>query len=383
MQNQQNKERLEAAFPPMDAAFDGAVRSTLDGIVQKEETTMKHPLRMTALALALILCLAGTAVAVGNRLNLFNFFDDLDAPNPTVQPEAYALTSYDAAAYSFAHTDVAVREAAWDGRVLRILYSVRDRTVDRVLTDAEVWADGFVLPGAQQDGISAYLGCDYVYVNGQSLSLTGTMACRAGDETGEVLVALECDLAQRIAAEAPEELSAFEAQYEIWLPILRKDGQDATPQELHFVIGNTDLAGVRELAAPAAITLEDGVVIDLYRFMISPIRVYVQADVWLPADITDAQIAQYIERFYSLGVEGLQACDSSFGITNATEQEFVVTDAATGEGGICYHMAAGQRPCLTLDYSFATSDAYPEVFRVLIGDAVIEVLNQQAPAVNQ
>lgn len=382
MQDQQNKKRLEAAFPPMDAAFDRAVRSTLDGIVQKEETTMKHPLRITALALALILCLAGTAVAVGNRLNLFNFFDDLDTPNPTVQPEAYALTAYDAAAYSFAHTDVAVREAAWDGRVLRILYSVRDRTVDQVLTDAQVWAEDFVLPGAQQDGISAYLGCDYVYVNGQSLSLTGTMASRAGDETGEVLVALECDLAQRIAAEASGQLSAFDEKYEVWLPILRQNGQDATPQELHFIIDSTELAGVSELATPAAVMLEDGVVIDLYRFMISPIRVYVQADVWLPADITDAQIAQYIERFYSLRVEGLAACDYSYGIANAPGQEFV-QDAATGEGSIYYHMAAGQRACLTLDYSFATSDAYPEVFRVHVGDAVLDVPNQQASAVNQ
>ncbi|MEI3428524.1 MAG: hypothetical protein V8Q82_04760 [Christensenellales bacterium] len=76
---------------------------------------------------------------MGSGLNLFNFFEDLGSPSPTVQPEAYTLTAHDVASHSFEHTDVAVREASWDGRVLRILYSVRDRTVDDVFTDDEIW----------------------------------------------------------------------------------------------------------------------------------------------------------------------------------------------------------------------------------------------------
>ena len=35
MQHENNRQRLERAFPPMDAAFDHAVRSTLENIVQE------------------------------------------------------------------------------------------------------------------------------------------------------------------------------------------------------------------------------------------------------------------------------------------------------------------------------------------------------------
>ena len=113
MQNENNRQRLEKAFPPMDAAFDHAVRSTLENIVQEDTMQVKRPLRVLAITLALVICLAGTALAVGNGLNLFNFFEVIGSPNPTVQPEAYTLTAHDVASHSFEHTDVAVREAAW------------------------------------------------------------------------------------------------------------------------------------------------------------------------------------------------------------------------------------------------------------------------------
>ena len=149
MQHENNRQRLERAFPPMDAAFDHAVRSTLENIVQEDTMQVKRPLRVLAITLALVICLAGTALAVGSGLNLFNFFEDIGSPSPTVQPEAYTLTAHDVASHSFEHTDVAVREAAWDGRVLRILYSVRDRTVDHVFTDDEIWTE-YDLPGARE-----------------------------------------------------------------------------------------------------------------------------------------------------------------------------------------------------------------------------------------
>ena len=129
MQNESNRQRLERAFPPMDAAFDHAVRSTLENIVQEDTMQVKRPLRVLAITLALVICLAGTALAVGNGLNLFNFFEVIGSPNPTVQPEAYTLTAHDVASYSFEHTDVAVREAAWDGRVLSCCHDLHAENV--------------------------------------------------------------------------------------------------------------------------------------------------------------------------------------------------------------------------------------------------------------
>ena len=242
MQHENNRQRLERAFPPMDAAFDHAVRSTLENIVQEDTMQVKRPLRVLAITLALVICLAGTALAVGSGLNLFNFFEDIGSPSPTVQPEAYTLTAHDVASHSFEHTDVAVREAAWDGRVLRILYSVRDRTVDRVFTDEDIWDGNYDLPGARQDGITADWGCDYLYVNGVKLCLTGYMASRAGSEPGEVLVALESDLVERIASEKAD--ITLGDTFEVWLPIIGMGGIMCAEDAIEFMLAGASAVAV-------------------------------------------------------------------------------------------------------------------------------------------
>lgn len=375
MQHENNRQRLERAFPPMDAAFDHAVRSTLENIVQEDTMQVKRPLRVLAITLALVICLAGTALAVGSGLNLFNFFEDIGSPNPTVQPEAYTLTAHDVASYSFEHTDVAVREAAWDDRVLRILYSVRDRTVDRVFTDDDIWTGNYDLPGARQDGITADWGCDYLYVNGVSLCLTGWMASRAGSEPGEVLVALESDLVERIASEKAD--ITLGDTFEVWLPIIGMGGKDETPADLHFTVKNTDLAGVRHIALPEKTVLADGTEIAITNFMITPIRIYIQATVTLPAGLTDEEIDSYVWGISKESTQfGQEIVDGGRGVTNAPKQEFV-----NKEDGTVYtanHLPEGERAVLRYEYVLSTSDSYPEVFRLMIDGTEISVPNVDA-----
>lgn len=375
MQNESNRQRLERAFPPMDAAFDHAVRSTLENIVQEDTMQVKRPLRVLAITLALVICLAGTALAVGSGLNLFNFFEVIGSPNPTVQPEAYTLTAHDVASHSFEHTDVAVREAAWDGRVLRILYSVRDRTVDRVFTDEDIWDGNYDLPGARQDGITADWGCDYLYVNGVKLCLTGYMASRAGSEPGEVLVALESDLVERIASEKAD--ITLGDTFEVWLPIIGMGGKDETPADLHFTVQNTDLVGVRHIALPEKTMLDDGTEIEVTNFMITPIRVYVQAIVTLPAGLTDEEIDAHVWGISKESTQfGQEIVDGGRGVTNAPKQEFVINDDGTGY--MAYHLPEGERAVLTYEYVLSTSDSYPEVFKLTIDGTEIDVPNVDA-----
>lgn len=375
MQNESNRQRLERAFPPMDAAFDHAVRSTLENIVQEDTMQVKRPLRVLAITLALVICLAGTALAVGSGLNLFNFFEVIGSPNPTVQPEAYTLTAHDVASHSFEHTDVAVREAAWDGRVLRILYSVRDRTVDRVFTDDDIWTGNYDLPGARQDGITADWGCDYLYVNGVSLCLTGWMASRAGSEPGEVLVALESDLVERIASEKAD--ITLGDTFEVWLPIIGMGGKDETPADLHFTVKNTDLAGVRHIALPEKTVLADGTEIAITNFMITPIRIYIQATVTLPAGLTDEEIDSYVWGISKESTQfGQEIVDGGRGVTNAPKQEFV--NKEDGTVYTAYHLPEGERAVLRYEYVLSTSDSYPEVFRLMIDGTEISVPNVDA-----
>lgn len=375
MQNESNRQRLERAFPPMDAAFDHAVRSTLENIVQEDTMQVKRPLRVLAITLALVICLAGTALAVGSGLNLFNFFEVIGSPNPTVQPEAYTLTAHDVASHSFEHTDVAVREAAWDGRVLRILYSVRDRTVDRVFTDDDIWTGNYDLPGARQDGITADWGCDYLYVNGVSLCLTGWMASRAGSEPGEVLVALESDLVERIASEKAD--ITLGDTFEVWLPIIGMGGKDETPADLHFTVKNTDLAGVRHIALPEKTVLADGTEIAITNFMITPIRIYIQATVTLPAGLTDEEIDSYVWGISKESTQfGQEIVDGGRGVTNAPKQEFV--NKEDGTVYTAYHLPEGERAVLRYEYVLSTSDSYPEVFKLTIDGTEISVPNVDA-----
>lgn len=375
MQHENNRQRLERAFPPMDAAFDHAVRSTLENIVQEDTMQVKRPLRVLAITLALVICLAGTALAVGSGLNLFNFFEVIGSPNPTVQPEAYTLTAHDVASYSFEHTDVAVREAAWDGRVLRILYSVRDRTVDRVFTDDDIWTGNYDLPGARQDGITADWGCDYLYVNGVSLCLTGWMASRAGSEPGEVLVALESDLVERIASEKAD--ITLGDTFEVWLPIIGMGGKDETPADLHFTVKNTDLAGVRHIALPEKTVLADGTEIAITNFMITPIRIYIQATVTLPAGLTDEEIDSYVWGISKESTQfGQEIVDGGRGVTNAPKQEFV--NKEDGTVYTAYHLPEGERAVLRYEYVLSTSDSYPEVFKLTIDGTEISVPNVDA-----
>ena len=375
MQHENNRQRLERAFPPMDAAFDHAVRSTLENIVQEDTMQVKRPLRVLAITLALVICLAGTALAVGSGLNLFNFFEDIGSPSPTVQPEAYTLTAHDVASHSFEHTDVAVREAAWDGRVLRILYSVRDRTVDRVFTDDDIWTGNYDLPGARQDGITADWGCDYLYVNGVSLCLTGWMASRAGSEPGEVLVALESDLVERIASEKAD--ITLGDTFEVWLPIIGMGGKDETPEDLHFTVQNTDLVGVRHIALPEKTVLADGTEIAITNFMITPIRIYIQATVTLPAGLTDEEIDSYVWGISKESTQfGQEIVDGGRGVTNAPKQEFV--NKEDGTVYTAYHLPEGERAVLRYEYVLSTSDSYPEVFKLTIDGTGIDVPNVDA-----
>ena len=375
MQHENNRQRLERAFPPMDAAFDHAVRSTLENIVQEDTMQVKRPLRVLAITLALVICLAGTALAVGSGLNLLNFFEDIGSPSPTVQPEAYTLTAHDVASHSFEHTDVAVREAAWDGRVLRILYSVRDRTVDRVFTDDDIWTGNYDLPGARQDGITADWGCDYLYVNGVSLCLTGWMASRAGSEPGEVLVALESDLVERIASEKAD--ITLGDTFEVWLPIIGMGGKDETPEDLHFTVQNTDLVGVRHIALPEKTVLADGTEIAITNFMITPIRIYIQATVTLPAGLTDEEIDSYVWGISKESTQfGQEIVDGGRGVTNAPKQEFV--NKEDGTVYTAYHLPEGERAVLRYEYVLSTSDSYPEVFKLTIDGTEISVPNVDA-----
>ena len=132
---------------------------------------------------------------------------------------------------------------------------------------------------------------------------------------------------------------------------------------------------MRHIALPEKTVLADGTEIAITNFMITPIRVYVQATVTLPVGTTDAEIDERVDNFSDTSL-GLKVCDSSRGVTNAPKQEFVINDDGTGY--MAYHLPEGERAVLSYEYVLSTSDSYPEVFKLTIDGTEISVPNVDA-----
>ena len=324
--------------------------------------------RKTLCMLAAAVCLMLAAGAAAEEIGVRNYYADgqLMGASPAVLPEAERLILHDAGAYSFAHTDVTMKEVCWDGRVLRIVYSVRDRTADSVYTDDEVWActdDGdfaLQMSGADADGITAQWGCDFLFVNGESVCLTGSMASRAGKETGEVLVYLESDRIERMAAEGTK--TTLGDAFEVWLPILYdyRTRVDETPQALHCTVRNRDLPGLRSPALPeAANDASGGVMTRLTQCLITPMRTYVQGEITLPAGLDDAAIERQVSRGLSLSltVDGTEyeMLEGASGVVNAPGQRFEEDEA--GNFVMRYHMAAEEGAHIVFSGVFAPAPA--------------------------
>lgn len=390
MEGNTNRERLEAAIPDMPPAFDYAVRQTLEGIVRIK--SRRRRLRVLALSFCCVMLAAGAALALTGRIGLFNFFG-FGADYEAVQPEAYDLTRYDVAFYSFPHVDVAIREAAWDGRVLRILYSVRDRAAASPYTDAQLnqyianedgdYITGFTMPNADADGVRAYYGCDYLFINGESLSLTGMMGSRAGEQNGEVLVALECELNERIQSEgAPITLGE---RFTVSLPIVTfidENGRrvNNTPEELSFEVENTNLPGVSRVRLPKPARFAGGA-LEITDFTITPIRVYVTARYVFNQDATAQAVAAMdnaviLADLADKGGEALRSLDFGYGLRDV-ETTFDVN--AAGEWQAAYRLIPGKTPYLEVSAAYVTCAHYPDTFTYTLCEGIqIDIPNRRA-----
>ena len=99
-----------------------------------------------------------TAFALSRGLDLYQLMGTILPHYATVRKEAGQLLQKDLVHYSFPHVDVAVREAAYDGRYLRVAYSVRDRAATAPLDTPGTSLtsdrpDIYQFEAAQKDGV--------------------------------------------------------------------------------------------------------------------------------------------------------------------------------------------------------------------------------------
>lgn len=228
----------------------------------------RHSLpRKKILRLALVLTLlAGTltAFALTRGFGLFELMGTIMPHFSSVRPEAEELLRKDLAHYSFDHVDVTIREAAYDGRYLRVSYSVTDRAANAPLdepgksltSDRE---DLFPFKAAVEDNIQ-WSTLDWALVDGHDVNPLGMSFSVAGPNNGEAITWVQFDVRE---LDLPD-------NFTVRLPIRGRE----TPKELDFTMDKAGMNHVFYLNPPPDKRIGDYVV-HVHEVMVSPIRTYI------------------------------------------------------------------------------------------------------------
>lgn len=213
-----------------------------------------------AAAALLILLAAGCAAWAysGGVLSFMSEAPDI-VPVPEVTGEAaQALVQRELAVVRYAACELRVREAAFDGHQLRIVYSTRDTRRETGAIDV---AGGY-LEAEDASGLSM---CDFVTVNGQDVYF-----CDAAYMAGE-----EGELLHYLAANLPKGFDAGE-MLRVELPVgkARGYGRPREQENVRFTL-SVDTAGAR--SAREAVTVWGDVRVSLERLELSPMHGLLEA----------------------------------------------------------------------------------------------------------
>lgn len=197
---------LEKTVPPMPACFDQAMKNALAAIAAEEtKAASSAPARAErrsvpaarhagragkrwlAYLLAAILLLGATALAIGSlRKNVFEVALNINPQN------ARQLIQYDLAKESYGECDIEIKQAAYDGMTLYLVYSVRERAATELLgeVDEETGERYLVeetMPAMERDNLGWWV--DHLWINGESVDMPAGSSqwCEAGDAPGELL----------------------------------------------------------------------------------------------------------------------------------------------------------------------------------------------------
>lgn len=337
---------------------------------------MKLKRYVLPVVIALGLLLPLVMASAGNALDLFDLLvvhkdpahyrrpeaggaEDISA----VQKEAYALLRRDLASLSFAHVDLRVKEALYDGRTLWMMLSIRDKTAKAPFdawTAEEILNSRFCFEAAEKDGVK-WNFFDWVMVNGSRIdSAVWEPVTAAGNENGEILTLAQYDLSNFRAGEA----------LEIRLPVLEADsaGQDG----LVFTLPAGNLAGTRHIQ-PSAPVRFGGYSAAVTAFYLSPVRVY--ADLEFSFDpgtpLTEAErvVWQWAQKGALADAAGGQVLADLDGSWRYS------ANVSLSDSGMDSVIDPGKPVQALIRKEYLPLDAYPEAFALSLGDDRVEIPN--------
>ncbi|MEG1776625.1 MAG: hypothetical protein RR367_08960 [Clostridia bacterium] len=195
------------------------------------KSCIRKPKQKIAVSLAFILlliALAGMGLALALHAGVLTFPSvvfpwlpraDSDAAQSLVQSELFQA--------QYEHCELRVREAAFDGHQLRIVYSLRDTRAGATLTADD--RQQSAIAAAQLDGIGC---CDYLTLDGQDVYLEDTYQL-PGEENAEMLYYL--------AANIPGEISLAQTVI-VCMPIGEIDLQTGKRLQISFPLNTATVA---------------------------------------------------------------------------------------------------------------------------------------------
>lgn len=367
-----DKNTLNASFTNAPQGFDAAMRRAFTQIHQKE-ISIQQPhryARRLSFGLVALIVLLIAAIAVAATLLSHNVFEITMGATPE---NAASLTQYNLASQSFEHCDIKIKEAAYDGMSLYVVYSIRDRNAAGLLGEVDEYGirrlsdDGIAALDAAmaQDNIGWWW--DNLWIDGKSVNMPSMSGgdTIAGEEPGEALYYMMYRLDQ-------EQLYLDGQNVEISLPIGKKQPMeslvynDATGQlekpadglvsfRLDCSIRTNTVTETPNLLTNAA--RWDAKV---SKVVYTPIQMYVTLDWSIHQEVLDAYIAEHGDGFYQDGVkywdyDGLEICGHEIMsmelVTKDGEPVFETMEGFYGCGG-CENTQAW--------YTFPYLESYPD-----------------------
>lgn len=226
------------------------------------------------LALALLLMTA-TAFALTDGFGIFKMMGQVNPDYAKVQESAEGMVQKDLAFYSFPHVDVAVGEAVYDGKYLRVAYSVHERDALEHFTQEQIDTWPFNFEAAERDGVW-WDTLDYCDINGEHFYPLGSTGTVPGPRPGEIISWVQFDLTE---ARLPD-------PFRVRLPFRFKD----SPKELDFTMDKGGLKDVYKLKLPADQRAGNHL-IRVTEALFTPIRVYLSIDLIFDAGVTMEEVA--------------------------------------------------------------------------------------------
>lgn len=324
MKKYEFRDALEAAVPEASADFGYAVRQTIAELARNEvgsetplpmkPTVNKRRVLTVVLAAALLVAAVATAATLLSR----NVFDVTMGDMPT---NASALTQYNLAKETIGDAEITVKEAAYDGMTLYLVYSIRDTTATEQFGAVDKDTDERRLRQEDYERIEK-LGVgwwwDNLWIDGKSVSMPNMSGGDdlPGEDPGEILYYMQYRLDQ-------ENMFLDGKDVEIALPVGERQTADSlirtedglAKPEKGMVAFRMDCSSRDQVTTETPNILKEGPrwSAKVSKVVYSPIQMYVTLDWAVKPEVLEAFIAENSDGYYENDVklwdyDGLEIC---------------------------------------------------------------------------